>query len=388
MHTFEFPVGYHQMHKTKIIDYQLNRWYSLGYASLSDLQKAARQIRGLDDWKDVMLAQANSAEAEGRLMQATFYVRAAEFFTRPSDPDKLPIYERFQDLFYNQLFSAEPFTRHAVAYGDSGATLPALHLPAQTDSPRGQILLHGGFDSFIEELYSVGATLAHAGYEVVMFEGPGQGAALKQSGLPLTYQWEQPVSAVLDHFGWQDVTLLGYSMGGWMCFRAAAFEPRIQRVIASSIAYDYMEIPPEFVANFARWLMKHRGLMNWMSELKMKAMPQERWGIENLMYITHTTTPLDASQAILEFNAANLHSAEVTQDVLIQMGTEDHFIPMKLYDLQMAALSNARSLTGRVFTPADQAQNHCQVGNIGLAVSEMIEWLGEKTPISAEIASQ
>jgi pimeloyl-ACP methyl ester carboxylesterase len=48
---------------------------------------------------------------------------------------------------------------------------------------------------------------------------------------------------VLDYFHLDDVTLLGISMGGWLCFRAAAYEPRIRRVIALSIAFDYMQIP-------------------------------------------------------------------------------------------------------------------------------------------------
>ncbi len=376
MMTFQFPVGYHTLHKTKIIDYQLNRWYSLGYARLEDVREAASQIHTLDDWKDEMVRQAEKALAEGRLMNGTFYYRAAEFFTRGSDPDKLALYERFSDLFYNHLFTDEPFTRHQAPY--EGAFLPALRLPSQTESVRGTIVIHGGFDSFIEEFYSMATYFAARGYDVVMFEGPGQGGALKHGGLALTYQWEKAAKAILDYFKLDDVTWLGISMGGWLCFRAAAFEPRIRRVIASSIAYDYMMIPPKFIADFARWLMKHRSLMNRMSEWKMRARPQERWGIENLMTITKTSTPLDASGTLLEFNAQNQQAQRVTQDVLILTGAEDHFIPLKMHHLQMAALSNARSVTGRIFTRAEQAQNHCQVGNFGLALDVMAGWVGEK----------
>src|SRR5690606_11734800 len=126
------------------------------------------------------------------------------------------------------------------------------------------------------------------------------------------------------------------------------------------------------------WLMKHRGLMNRMSEWKMKARPQERWGIENLMTITQTSTPLDGSLRMLEFNAENQHPERVTQDVLILTGAEDHFIPLKMHHLQVAALTNARSVTGRIFTRAEQAQNHCQVGNFGLALDVMAGWMAEK----------
>jgi hypothetical protein len=71
----------------------------------------------------------------------------------------------------------------------------------------------------------------------------------------------------------------------------------------------------------------------------------------------------------------------VTQDVLILTGAEDHFIPLKLHHLQVAALTQARSVTARIFTEAEQGQNHCQVGNIGLALSVMAEWMAEKESV-------
>jgi pimeloyl-ACP methyl ester carboxylesterase len=220
-----------------------------------------------------------------------------------------------------------------------------------------------------------------------MFEGPGQGAVLREYGIPLDYVWEKPTSTILDYFELDDVTLIGFSMGGWMCFRAAAFEPRIKRVIASSIAYDYMKIPPKVVADFARWMLKHHNMFNKMTNLKMKFAPQEKWGIDNLMFITMDDDPWRATQVMLAFNEENLQSARVTQDVLILTGEEDHFIPMKLHHLQVAALTNAHSVTPRVFTRAEQAQNHCQIGNIGLAVDTMAQWLAEKEPVLTSVRS-
>ena len=377
MQTFQFPVGYYKLHSTKIVDYQLNRWYSMGYANLDDMREAASNIKTLDDWKDEFIRQAEKALAEDRLMNGTFYYRAAEFFTRPSDPDKMTLYNKFQDLFYNQLFADEPIERHQVPY--QGVYLPALRIPAQTTPQLGTVVIFGGFDSFIEEFYSMATYFAHLGYEVIAYEGPGQGDALKYSNLPMDRDWEKPTSAVLDYFDCDDVTLFGISMGGWLCFRAAAFEPRIKRVIALSIAFDYMQIPPKFVADFARWLMTHRKLMNAMSEWKMKMMPQEKWGIDNLMYITKTDNPLDASQVIIEFNEANQRADLVKQDVLILTGEEDHFIPVKMHHLQVAALKNAQSVAEHIFTHAEQAQNHCQVGNLGLALETMTTWIREKS---------
>ncbi|MCK9590401.1 MAG: alpha/beta hydrolase [Methanoregula sp.] len=377
MMTFDFPVGYHALHPVKIINFQLNRWYSLGYARLEDVKWAGSQIRTFEDWKGVMTGLAEKAVSDKRWINAAFYYRAAEFFTLPADPDKEVLYDRFTDLFYNKAFVGEPIERQAVPY--KRTHIPALHIPSTRTPEKGTIVIHGGFDSFIEEWYSCATFFAAQGYDIIMFEGPGQGAALKKYGLPLIHEWENPVKAVLDYFRLDDVTLLGISMGGWMCFRAAAFEPRISRVIASSIAFDYLQIPPLPIQVLARFLLRFPGLMDELAGLKMKASYQERWGINNLMYITKIPSPVEASDVLLRFNEENLHSELVKQDVLILTGAEDHFIPLKMHYKQVNALKNARSLTARIFTREEQAQNHCQVGNIGLALDVMLKWIEEKS---------
>ncbi len=40
------------------------------------------------------------------------------------------------------------------------------------------------------------------------------------------------MAAVLDHYGLDDVTAVGISMGGALVIRAAAYEPRITRAVA------------------------------------------------------------------------------------------------------------------------------------------------------------
>ena len=221
--------------------------------------------------------------------------------------------------------------------------------------------------------------LSDGGYDVVAFEGPGQGAARSKHGLALDYRWEKPAKAILDHFGLEDVTWLGVSMGGYFCFRAAAFEPRIARVIASGIAYDYMQFPPKIF----QWLMflffdHFRDYSNRVTFKKMKKDGMHRWTIENLMYITKTDTPMEAFDVAREMNAENLHSELVKQDVLILTGRNDHFIPFKMHRRQVGALKNARSVTARIFTKETEAHNHCQNGNFGLALDVMAGWIEER----------
>ncbi len=371
--TFEFPVGYHRLHRTRIMDYQLNRWYSLGYIGLEPLREAARRISSLEDWKPEMVRQAQKAVDEGRMTEAAFFYRSAEFFALPSDPDKHSLYGTFQDLFYHHVCDPRRAERVEVPY--EGVHLPALRVPAQSAEPRGTLVVHGGFDSFLEEFYSLALWFSDRGYDVILFEGPGQGGALKKQGLPFTHEWEKPAQAVLDHLAVQQVTWLGISLGGWLCFRAAAFEPRIARVIASSIIF----LLPPWLLRIARTLLRFPRLFHALARINARLQPQERWALHNMMYIFKVKTPIEGAARLFEFNLQNQHPERVRQDVLILTGRKDHFVPfglqLKMHDRQVKALTNARSVTERIFTAQEQAQNHCQVGNFGLALREMAQWM-------------
>jgi alpha-beta hydrolase superfamily lysophospholipase len=217
------------------------------------------------------------------------------------------------------------------------------------------------------------------GYEVVGFEGPGQGSALKKHGLILDQEWEKPTGAVLDHFQLEDVTLIGISMGGWLCLRAAAHEPRISRAIAWSVSYDVLKYTNAFGEWAARLMFRRfRNFVNSMMLKKAKKEVEYSWFIHNLMYITGTATPIEAFDVLFRFSEENLHSSLVTQDVLILTGKDDHLVPYKMHDLQVKALVNARSVTPRVFTSEEHAGSHCQMGNLGLAFDAMRRWIEEK----------
>ena len=372
---FTFPVGYHDFHKDQLFNFQLNRWYSFGYARFEDMQEAGGRIESFADWKREMTQLAEKAVAEKRPMNAAFYYRAAEFYTFEGDPDKDSLYDKFSDLFYRVF--RDDIKRFKVPYKKT--FLPAMEVPPVGSKAKGTIVMFGGFDSYIEEFYSWMRYFADHGYRVIAFEGPGQGAARKKYGLALDYKWEKPTKAVLDYFKLDNITLLGISMGGWFCFRAAAFEPRIKRVIASGIAFDYMQAPPVPLQWLMKSLLKFEGLMNYLGEMKMRKDPVHNWSVHNAMYVTKTKTPMASMKTFLQLNEKNLNSDLVKQDVLILTGAEDHFIPLKMHDMQVKALVNARSVTGRIFTQKDQAQNHCQIGNTGLALDVMLKWLAEKS---------
>ena len=74
-------------------------------------------------------------------------------------------------------------------------------------------------------------------------------------------------------------------------------------------------------------------------------------------------------------------SVRLTQDVLVLAGAENYYISVYQLSDQIATLTNVRSMAARRFTRAEQAQNHIEVGNMGLAFRVMVDWITNLGPI-------
>jgi pimeloyl-ACP methyl ester carboxylesterase len=371
----DLPIGYRKFHKQKFFNYQLNRLYSLGYARLEDIERVSPAIKTTAGYVAAFKGLADEAEAENRLKNAAFYLRAAEFFVPPESPEKTAIYGRFRETFY-RAFADEKIDCHEVPYNHS--FIPAMRLAAKSAPAKGTLLLFGGFDSLIEEFFCIWRYFAGAGYDVIAFEGPGQGGALRLYGQHFDHDWEKPTAAVLDHFNINQATLIGISMGGYWCIRAAAFENRIKRIVSWSPVYDWMEQIPPFAQQIVHQVVRWRGFMNAAVRLRMKLIPILNHAARQAMYMAGKSEPIDGVYWIMQMNKRHLSSHKVTQDVLLLAGENDVFQPPKLMRKQAAALVNARSVTGRIFTKAEHADMHCQMGNLNLALSEIEAWLNSK----------
>ncbi|MBN2224742.1 MAG: alpha/beta fold hydrolase [Deltaproteobacteria bacterium] len=383
MAQFTPAVGYHHFHDEVNMNFQLNRPLSFGGGKIDEIRSAANRIRGLSDWKREFLSLAETAERDGRRGDAAVYLRLAEFFMSVGDTDKQKVYEKFVDLFHKNLaseYSRGEIIRDKVRY-ESGY-LPVMRLPVINGKKKGVLVAHGGFDSFIEELYPLMNYFREHGYEVIAFEGPGQGACLRNYGLVMTPEWERPVGAVLDHYGLSDVTLMGISLGGYLAPRAAAFDKRIKRVVAYDVIYDFFGCiasvrGPAFEA-VIRILVALRAapLINAVVRARMRRDPFVSWGVNQGMHVYGVRTPYRYFREVMRYNT-RAFSRRVTQDFLLMAGTRDHFIPLEMFFKQARALTNVRSLTCRLFTEAESAQSHCQVGNIELALSCIVSWMDE-----------
>ncbi len=318
------------------------------------------------------IAFAERQSAEGQSLKAAFSYRAAEFLTHPTDPDKLALYDLFYDHFYAAV-QHPAMERCSIPY--QGKTLPALRF--SPEKSRGIIVLHGGLDSFMEEFFSVASYIARAGYETILFEGPGQGFAHRKSNLYMTHEWEKPTTAILDHFKVADVTLVGISMGGYLAPRAAAFDKRITRLVAYDIApFDLHGSGLQGMVY--RFFVNNPSVYNWIAQAAMRRSVQADHLINQWMYVTGVNTPAEWNEQLQNYSVSDV-AEQIDQDVLLLAGTDDHMVPLKEYYTTMAGLTHARSITGRIFTAQEHAANHCQMGNIKLVLDVILQWIEEKS---------
>jgi pimeloyl-ACP methyl ester carboxylesterase len=381
--SYSFPVGYHDLHPDISINFQLNRFYGwVGDDSmLTEMRDALAGVNDYPAFTKIILDLGEKALARNEMLKGAYYLRLAEFFLHFSDPRKLPTRQRFLDLILDQF--GIPSSAYSRIPFESG-WLPAYRLtPAQ---PKGTLVVFGGFDSYIEEWLPAALVFRDAGYDTILFEGPGQGAALELAHLTMSPEWEKPVKAVLDFFRLDAVTLMGFSLGGGLVIRAAAFEPRVRLVIAYDIMTNGLEcflrpLPPPAQKELLDWIDtgNEEAVDKFFADAMAKSLLLD-WMVKLAIHNTGVKTTYEMLKHYQKYEFASI-SSQVTQDVLLMAGAEDHYVPVHQLPDQIATLTHVRSLTARLFTRAEHAQNHVQVGNMGLAFRTMIDWMTGLGPI-------
>ncbi len=374
--------GVYRLNSERNFDYQLNRVINWDGGRLEDVQPAAAKIHTSADWKRELIALGDKAMSEERTGNAIAYYRMSEFFMYDGDPDKKKYYELATKLFYE--YYADYFEgdhprieRTEVPY--ENVKLPVMHVRPQGTS-KGTILIHGGNDSYFEEFLFSLLYLQEKGFEVYLFEGPGQGGVMRTQGMHFTHEWEKPVKAVLDNLGLDDVTIVGISLGGYLAPRAAAFDKRISRVVAWSVFPCFQDIivgtqKPTMQKAFHIMMKLHaRPIIDLVFGKKAKKEPMIDWGLKHGCYAYEAKDAYDYARKLKLYDLEPV-AEKITQDMLIIGADQDHFIDYRLIGREINMLKNVKSLTFRLFTDKEDAQNHCNVGNGKIVLDTICDWI-------------
>ena len=105
-----------------------------------------------------------------------------------------------------------------------------------------------------------------------------------------------------------------------------------------------------------------------------KTEPVVDWGLKHGCYAYEAEDAYSYAKALKLYDIAPVAEL-ITQDVLILGATHDHFINYHLIGHEIDLLTKVKSLTFRLFTDKEGAENHCNVGNGKLALDTIDGWL-------------
>ncbi|MCM3747212.1 alpha/beta hydrolase [Paenibacillus pasadenensis] len=359
-------------------NFQINRFVSDYYLDdervNSDLQGIVPRLTDMDNWHKAWLEYAVMREERQDYDIASVYYEAAEFYMNESDPVKEKIYQKYHETFYKG-FNDFEYESYQIPYEHS--YMPAIKLV--TPGAKKTLIVFGGYDSYLEEMVKMMKFLKGIDYNIIVFDGPGQGNALK-NGLKFIHNWEKPVSIVIDFFKLDRVSLMGCSWGGYFSMRAAAFEKRIDKAIAFNIFYcglDALRIRmPEDIWNKLSALLdaNKADQVNAMIESMMKQSVDLSWKMKKGMENTGEKTPFNLLKSLSKHTMEGIGPL-INQDVLLTAGEDDQYVPISRLPQIEKELINAGSITTKVYTKETGGEQHCQVGYRELVFNDIINFL-------------
>ncbi|MEY8764716.1 MULTISPECIES: alpha/beta hydrolase [Clostridium] len=339
-----------------------------------DLKQIVPELKDFESWYKSWSHLAVKRENEGFYGIASNYYKAAEFYLRSEDPNKQKMYEGYRRNFY-KYYDDFNYKRYKIPY--ENFFLPAVEL--FNPNAHKTLIVFGGYDSYMEEVIKETIFLKNTDYNIIVFDGPGQGTALK-NGLKFIPNWEKPVSAVIDYFNLKRVSAIGISWGDYFVMRAAAFEKRIDKVIAFDIFYSGLdplmnrmskEIWNKFVKLFEAG--KSAEFNNFINKM-MQGNIDLTWKINKGYEITGETTPFDLCKNFKRHSMKGIGQF-INQDVLLLAGEDDQYVPISRLPQIQRELCNAASITTKVFTRETGGEQHCQADKITLAFDEIKKFL-------------
>lgn len=341
----------------------------------------AKQIHNL---ADNALASGQQVSAREAYLRASNYYRTAEFFLHgnPEDPRILSTWEDSRTAFMQACQLMEtPVEKVTIPYEGTSLT-GYFYQVDHSHTMRPTLIIHGGYDSTGEELYFGGAAAAiERGYNCLTFEGPGQGAVLREKNLPFRPDWEHVVSPVVDYLinrpevDSERISLMGISLGGLLAPRAAAYEHRLAACIANDGLYSFQfsKMSESFMKEKAQENIQNiteEGIEETVKEL-MRGDSGLRWAIENGKFTFRSKSFKELLDKTESYTLEDVAENIVCPTLVCEAEADQFFSgqPERLYDALVCPK------TYRKFTKEEGAEEHCHFGSLQLFNHYLFAWL-------------
>ena len=378
-------------------------------ADFGECMVTIRQIGdgGVDDWHrewvatgNRVMALADEAAAAGQRVSARrAYYRATNYFHvaylplygKPVDPRLVAAFDLEVEAFLKGAALSD-FPVEPVEIPFEGTTLPGyLLLVDDSGAPRPTVVHTNGFDSTIQEMYFAhGPSAVDRGYNVLLFDGPGQGRPLIKQGMFLRPDWETVVTPVIDYALTRPeidparIALAGWSFGGYLAPRAACFEHRIAALVADPGQWDQrgpvLSALPLTEAQKTAFPDIDPALLDPMQAYLEgpDAPPMLQWAIVKRSFWTNDVDSLYGFAVDLLRYQLSPYAQNIACPTFLSQASDD---PVAAYASDLyAAITQPKVLVP--FTMAEGAGMHCEAMARTLYHQRMFAWLDQTLGVS------
>ncbi len=365
---------------SQITDGDFDSWYAAWVATGDRVNGIAEEA-----------AEAGlAASAREAFLRASNYYGAAAFFADGTkDPSVLvPTWGKSRTAF-DSFASLLPVPAVPVEIPYEDTTLPGYVLKVDdTDTARPWLIMNNGSDGTLTDMWVQGAAPAlRRGYNVLLFDGPGQGAALYRQGLYFRPDWEKVITPVVDFLLARPdvdphrIALVGVSQAGYWVPRALAFEHRIAAGVADPGVVNVMSswtasIPQDELEGLLHTTGSEQEQIKQQFDQGVaegeKQSAAFRQNIQFRMRPFGTTSFAETLLLLQDYTLTDDIIARIETPMAVTSPEGESFWPgqaQQLYD----ALPGDKTFIP--FTAAEGADLHCEPKANGLRSQRLFDWL-------------
>lgn len=331
---------------------------------------AARVAHTADDAR----RRGRTVTARGAYLRAATYYGQALFFVlasaRPTREHEGQVYRAMRRCWQRAgRLMDPPMENVALPWRGPNGPMPGWFLrPGGRQRRRPTLIMNNGSDAQAIDLWATGGMAAlQRGWNVLMFDGPGQGAMLFERSQGFVPQWERVITPVVNWLRRRPevdpdrIALQGWSFGGALVPRAAAFESRLAAIAVDPGVVDpsasWTTQLPAFMFEMLREGKRSELNTVWADYVRSTT-PQNRFNLAKRLEIYRGRTFYDQLSQVVKFDYA-ADMGRVRCPALVLDNEVEQFFPGQAADLYRGLRRSPRKRF-RTFTIAEGAQYHCE----------------------------
>jgi dienelactone hydrolase len=350
-------------------------------------------FRAWNDLGERVRAIADSCAERGHTVSASAaYLRSANYFgvalnavaSLHDDSGLLPTFRRHRGAWERFVDTIDhPSERVEIPYEDG--TLPGYFFrPQPAEGIRPTLIMVNGSDGPISGLWGSGALGALSrGYNVLLFDGPGQQSMLFERNVPFRHDWEAVITPVVDHLlaradvDPERLAMYGISQAGYWVPRALAFEHRIAAAIADpgvvDVSTSWLSHMPANMISLLNEGKQAEFDRDMTLGMKLSAANSRTWNFRARPY--QRSGYFDTVSEVLKYRIDDEIAASITTPLFISDPEDEQFWPGQSGQLG-SLLPGEHAVVP--FTAAEGANFHCQPLARTLTEQRMLDWLDEQ----------